>query len=72
MTFYLGSMLIHSAKKAQIASLLIKEVIVPVKYLDFANVFLKYVAAMLPDLFRFSNKIYNVVPGITQSLPTNI
>ena len=42
-------MTIHSAQKAQIALLLVKYVIVPEKYLDFTNIFLKKSAEVLPE-----------------------
>ena len=41
-------MTIHPARKAQIASLLAKEITVPVEYADFANVFSKKSAKVLP------------------------
>ena len=45
----LGSgMTIHPAQKAQIALLLTKEITVPVKYSDFADVFSKKAAKVLP------------------------
>ena len=42
-------MTIHPARKAQIASLLAKEVTVPAKYSDFAHVFSKGSAEVLPE-----------------------
>ena len=46
----LGSkMTIHSARKAQLALLLAKKVTVLAKYLDFADVFLKKSANVLPE-----------------------
>ena len=42
-------MTIHLAKKTQITLLLAKEVIVPVKYLDFADIFLEESANILPE-----------------------
>ena len=46
----LGSkMTIHPAWKAQIASLLAKEIIVPTEYSDFANVFSKESAEVLSE-----------------------
>ena len=41
-------MLIPPARKAQIALLLAKEITVPVKYSDYANVFSKELAELLP------------------------
>ena len=47
---FLGSrMTINPARKAQSALLLAKEVTVPAKYLDFANVFFKESANVLPE-----------------------
>lgn len=40
---------IYPNKKAQIAFLLTKKVIIPDKYLDFANIFLKQQALVLPE-----------------------
>ena len=46
----LGSkMTIYPARKAQIASLLTKEVIIPAEYSDFADVFSKKSAKVLPE-----------------------
>ena len=46
----LGSrMTIHLAKEAQLALLLAKEVTMPIKYSDFAYVFLKKLANVLPE-----------------------
>ena len=46
----LGSkMIIHPARKTQIASLLAKKVIVPAEYSDFADIFLKKSAEVLPE-----------------------
>ena len=41
--------IIHRAQEAQIASWLAKKVTIPAKYLDFANVFLKESAEVLPE-----------------------
>ena len=46
----LGSgMTIHPAREAQLALLLAEEVTVPVKYLDFADVFLQKPANVFPE-----------------------
>ena len=47
-------MTIHPAREAQIASLLAEEVNVPVKYADFANVFSKKSAGILPKCTRIN------------------
>ena len=47
---YLGSRItIYLARKAQMALLLAKKVIIPTKYLDFADVFLKKSANVFPE-----------------------
>ena len=40
---------IHLAREAQLTLLLAKEVIVPIEYLDFANVFSEKSANVLPE-----------------------
>ena len=47
-------MSIHLAWEAQIALLIAKKVIVPAEYLDFANVFSKELAEMLPERTRIN------------------
>ena len=48
-SFLKSKIIIHLARKAQMALLLAKKVIILAKYLDFANVFLKKVANVLPE-----------------------
>ena len=43
---------IHLAKKAQLALLITKEVTVPIKYLDFADLFLEKLANVLSEQTR--------------------
>ena len=52
----LGSkMTIYPARKAQVALLLTKKVTVLAKYLDFADVFLKKLAEILPEYTGINN-----------------
>ena len=44
----LSTMALHPAREAQIASLVIEEVQIPSKYLDFLDVFLEEKASILP------------------------
>lgn len=43
------SMIIHSAQEAHMALLLSKEVTVPMEYADFADIYSKKLAEMLPE-----------------------
>ena len=49
-----SKMMIHPAQEAQIASLLAEKVIVPAKYSDFANVFSKESAEVLPECIEIN------------------
>ena len=48
---------IHLARKAQMALLLAKKVIVSVKYLDFANIFLEKLANVLLEQIRVNKHV---------------
>ena len=55
MTF-LSTMAIHLAREAQIALLVTKEVKIPIKYLDFSDVFLKEKALILPKVTKLNQQ----------------
>lgn len=64
MTFIvLGSMLIHLARKGQIALLLAKEVKILAEYLDFLNAFLEKKALVLPELTKLNQHIIKLQDG---------
>ena len=54
---FLLMMAIHQVKKAQITLLITKKVKIPIKYLDFSNIFFKEKAFLLPKTIK-SNKCY--------------
>ena len=56
-------MSIHLARKAQLALLLIKEVIVPVEYLDFADVFSEKSANVLPKQIGANEHVIKLEEG---------
>ena len=58
-----SKMTIHLAKEAQITSLLTKKVIVLAKYLDFAYVFSKESAEMLPEQTEVNKYIIELEKG---------
>lgn len=58
----LGSKIaIYLVQKAQIAALDTKKVIVPLKYSDYANIFLEAFAAKLPKYIGINNHLINLV-----------
>ena len=60
----LGSkMTIYPAGKAQTASLLAKKVTVPAKYSDFADVFSKKLAKMLPERTKINKHAIKLEDG---------
>ena len=61
---YLGAkMVMHPARKAQVALLLAKEVSVPEEYVDFSDVFSKESAAVLPDRSNINEHVIDLEPG---------
>ena len=61
---FLGlKMTIHTIKKAQMALLLAEKVTVPVKYLDFDNVFLEESAYILPKQTRVNEHAIKLEKG---------
>lgn len=48
---------IHLVKKAQIFSLFSKEVKIPNKYLDYADIFLEKKAAVLPEITNLNQRV---------------
>ena len=52
--FFTLKIIIHPAQEAQIALLLTKEVIIPEKYSDFADIFSKESAEVLPKCTRIN------------------
>ena len=56
-------MIIHLARKAQIALLLAKEVTVPVKYTDFADIFSKESAKVLPERTGINKHVIKLKDG---------
>lgn len=64
MTFIdLSSMLIHPAKKTQIASLITKKVKISAKYSDFNNVFLKKKTLVLPKIIKLNQHAIELQKG---------
>ena len=57
----------HPAKKTQIALLFIEKVLILAKYLDFANIFLKKSAQILPEQTRASK--YTIMLEKSDQLP---
>ena len=56
-------MIIYPAWKTQIMLLLTKEVTVPAKYTDFANVFLEKSAAILPEQTGINEHTNKLIEG---------
>ena len=59
-------MIIHLAKKVQIALLLAEKVIIPAKYLDFADVFLKELANILTKQTGVNKHAIELIKGKQQ------
>ena len=56
-------MTIYSAYKAQIALLITKKVIILAKYADFANIFLKKLAEVLPEQTNINKHAIKLIDG---------
>ena len=56
-------MTIHLTRKAQLALLLAKKVIVPAKYLDFADVFSKKSGNILPEQTGVNEHVIKLEEG---------
>ena len=54
---------IHPARKAQLPLLLTKKVIIPAKYSDFANVFLKQSAKVFPEQTGINEHAFKLEEG---------
>lgn len=59
----ISKMIIHPARKAQIVLFLAKEVTIPAKYLDFADVFSKKSAEVMPERIGFNKHTIKLEEG---------
>ena len=59
----LNSMSIHPAREAQIASLIAKEVKIPIEYSDFSDVFLEKKASILPKAIKLNQHAIKLQEG---------
>ena len=59
----LSTMAIHSAKKAQIALLIVKKFKIPTKYSNFSDIFLKEKALILPEVTKLNQYAIKLQEG---------